>query len=555
MSAAAPPTVEYQSPSRYESELETARLRWLRKRFGRFCAVLLVLSAIWLPVSLSDLIDTDGFDVLSAWVDLGYLLVSASLVAAAWWYARRRLSDERRITRLAGTLVIVSGLLGLAYCRASVDLELREHGLRRAAAVAAGEDPRPPRADRLGPDGLALVGPERPVNRPSLKAVRTGLSVAAMLWAVFSTHFFACLFLPWRVREAMWPAAALLAGAAMVVSADVLLGRTAAVGVPVSAVTMPLAVLPGIGWCWWRYSRYRKSFRHVLEGRELRQLRHELDSARRIHESCLPPHREAGPLRFGFAYEPMSAIGGDLLYAHPRPGTPAADASNHQTLVVLDVTGHGVAAALTVNRLVGELERVFAERPGAGPCDVIAALNRYVYLTLATHDVYVTGLALRVDAGDDEQAWAVRFCSAGHPTAFVRRSGWSVEPLESTTTMLGVLPPEMFEADETSLCLAEGEALVTYTDGLAEARRDAGRGEMIGIAGVREMVGDLSREKDPQRWPEAMLRRLTAERDAPPEDDTLIAVIHRPVAERPAVASTAPADVEPRRVRPELALA
>ena len=107
-----------------------------------------------------------------------------------------------------------------------------------------------------------------------------------MFWSLFITHFIACLFLPWRVREAVRPALVLLGGAALLIAFDVALRRTSVWSVPVG-VRLPCrsAVLPGVGWCWWRYSRYRKTYRFVFEGRELRELRKELDGAKRIHES------------------------------------------------------------------------------------------------------------------------------------------------------------------------------------------------------------------------------------------------------------------------------
>ena len=201
------------------------------------------------------------------------------------------------------------------------------------------------------------------------RTVRTGIGLFGMFWSIFITHFIACLFLPWRVREAVRPALLLLAGAALLIAFDVTLQRTSIWSVPVGVLALPISVLPGVGWCWWRYSRYRRTYRFVFEGRELRELRKELDGAKRIHESSLPPIYPAGPLRLSYVYEPMSQIGGDLIFVHPKPpkkpyhfdrAARAAPLPRH-TMVLLDVTGHGVAAALTVNRLVGELERIFAE--------------------------------------------------------------------------------------------------------------------------------------------------------------------------------------------------
>ena len=91
--------------------------------------------------------------------------------------------------------------------------------------------------------------------------------------------------------------------------------------------------------------------------------------------------RDDGPVRLNYVYEPMRQIGGDLLFVHPPPDA-MRDGSGTFSAVILDVTGHGIAAALTVNRLVGELERLFSENAAASPGDVLRGLNRYVTVTL-----------------------------------------------------------------------------------------------------------------------------------------------------------------------------
>src|SRR5262249_4586108 len=146
-----------------------------------------------------------------------------------------------------------------------------------------------------------------------------------------------------------------------------------------AAVLPILAVAPGSAWCWWRDRRFRKNFRTTFESRSFRKLQHDLSDARRVHEALLPAARSHGPVRFHYIYEPMRQIGGDLLFVFPPSHLHEAEGVQSLSLVVLDVTGHGIAAALTVNRIVGELERLFIDDPDAPPGKALAALNRYVY--------------------------------------------------------------------------------------------------------------------------------------------------------------------------------
>ncbi|MEL7238065.1 MAG: PP2C family protein-serine/threonine phosphatase, partial [Planctomycetota bacterium] len=197
------------------------------------------------------------------------------------------------------------------------------------------------------------------------------------------------------------------------------------------------------------------------------------------------------------------------------------------TTVLLDVTGHGIAAALTVNRLVGELERSFAMNPAVTCDEIMAAVNSYAYYTLANHAIFVTGVASSIcDCGDG--TWELCFASAGHPTAFLRRASGQCETLESTTMMLGVLPPEVFDPASTICQFEAGDVLVIYTDGASEASRP--EGGMMGIEGVQRLVQNVGDDsEDPTNWPDRMIRHVARWRNAPPDDDTLIAVLYRPL--------------------------
>ena len=46
------------------------------------------------------------------------------------------------------------------------------------------------------------------------------------------------------------------------------------------------------------------------------------------------------------------------------------------------------------NRVIGEIERLFAEHPDAGPHEMLTALNRYVRLTMAKSAVYATAASI-----------------------------------------------------------------------------------------------------------------------------------------------------------------
>lgn len=329
-------------------------------------------------------------------------------------------------------------------------------------------------------------------------------------------HVIAASILPWTARDAIRPMALILALFAVLVLAE----AGSSWGGKILAIVWSLFfAAPGTLIAWMRHSRRLDSYRNRFFQRRYGELRRELVDARRIHEALFPAPVNSGPIRFAYQYEPMRQIGGDYLYAtRARQGEQA----DRLSVVILDVTGHGIPAALTVNRLHGELERVFAEHPDASPGHVLKLLNRYIHLTLADHSVYVTALCLRVDGARDH----LEYASGGHPPAFLRAVDGTIHELPSTSFVLGACADADFEPDPKSLRFGKGDVIIGYTDGAIEARDRSGR--MLGVKGFAKLVAFTT--PDPQLgWTGTLLKAVEQYRYGPPADDTLVIEIARPV--------------------------
>lgn len=332
------------------------------------------------------------------------------------------------------------------------------------------------------------------------------------LIGVLFTHILACAFLPWTVRQCLRPIVWLVA-----INALFLLGisdldpqRRVLV-----LLLSPLVGLPGAVVCAVRQLRRaeRSKFR-FLQSR-YGEVRKELMDARKVHEDLFPDPIETGPIRMQYRYEPMRQIGGDFLFA--RRGDEGS------VLVVLaDVTGHGIPAALTVNRLYGELERLTAERPWISPGELLEGLNRYAHLTLAPHSIYLTAFCARIDP----DAGRLTYASAGHPPAFLRTVDGRLEELGSTTIVLGAVPAGGFQAGEQEQAFAIGDSLVLYTDGAIECHRDDG--EMFGIDRVRALLASSDSFR-PGQWTSIIMEQVESFRDGPARDDTLVVEVYRPL--------------------------
>jgi len=200
-------------------------------------------------------------------------------------------------------------------------------------------------------------------------------------------------------------------------------------------------------------------------------LHKELDIARQIQASTLPREvpRLSG-LDIAARYVPMSAVAGDfydfLVLDEQRVG-----------LLVADVTGHGVPAALIASMLkvafAGQVEN--AEEPGR----VLAGLNRALCGKFEEH--FVTAVYVFLDLGKS----VMHYAGAGHPPLLlVSSSNGAARRVEENGLMLGLFPEAAYTSAE--LRLRPGDRCLLYTDGLFEAMNAAR--EEFGKARVGEFM-------------------------------------------------------------------
>jgi sigma-B regulation protein RsbU (phosphoserine phosphatase) len=473
--------------SRLDENFDAAWARSLRRRVLWYCSLKIVFSALCLTWAVAAIIEFDDIDH----VDTGSQAIKLLLFIAAWCYAWRQRRNRNAIFALAFWLYLIVGLMSLALSRYGPALEDLFGGDR---------------------DGQSSSAPKSGVKLCE-NALEFGSSVP---WEIFFHHLIFCLFLPWNFRQSMRPALVLLAAVTVISLLDVAAGKIGWHGL-LSPLKVMLALIPGSLWCWWRFRRSRNYFKLLYESSAYQELQSELDTARRIHEAQLPGMRTHGPVQLYYGYEPMQQVGGDLLFSHP----PADIQADKITAVLFDVTGHGVTAALFVNRLVGELERCCGENPDVCPNELVTALNTHVYCTLARHGMYVTAVAVQIDLKKN----LLTYANAGHPDALMIRTNAATERLASTTYMLGVMEPSVFTSDQVTTQFEKGDSIVLYTDGAFEAR-SAESGQQLGIHGLQSVLENASHSPCSE-WPRSLLLAVTAHRQSPPEDDTLIAVIRR----------------------------
>ncbi|MEQ8849591.1 SpoIIE family protein phosphatase [Botrimarina sp.] len=185
-------------------------------------------------------------------------------------------------------------------------------------------------------------------------------------------------------------------------------------------------------------------------------LQRDLELATRMQRALLPP----GPPTvngYGFFdyYESARQVGGDYYDYVNLPGGRFA-------VILGDVAGKGVAAAIVMAKLSSDVRFALATEPDLG-----AAVN-YVNRNFAAQgldDRFVTMIFTVVDPAKSE----VQLVNAGHMPPILRRRDGDAEEIYEEITGLPIGVVDDFQFESATLTLAPGESLTAYTDGFSEA--------------------------------------------------------------------------------------
>jgi len=214
----------------------------------------------------------------------------------------------------------------------------------------------------------------------------------------------------------------------------------------------------------------------------------ELAAARSVQELMIPHEKLATPgFEVDSIYSPANEVGGDFFHVQP--------AGDGGLLVVIgDVAGKGLKAAMNVSMLMGALRR----NPERSPAKILESLNR----VLAGSDSFTTCQAAWFGANGE-----LVIANAGHLPPYLN----SQEIALPGALPLGVLPDMKYE--EVSLYLHPGDRILLLSDGVVEARRPSG--EIFGF----DRVHNLSNQ--------TAFYVAEAARDFGQEDDITVLTVRR----------------------------
>jgi serine phosphatase RsbU (regulator of sigma subunit)/catechol 2,3-dioxygenase-like lactoylglutathione lyase family enzyme len=155
---------------------------------------------------------------------------------------------------------------------------------------------------------------------------------------------------------------------------------------------------------------------------------------------------------------------------------------DHFGLVVGDISGKGIAAALLMANLQANLRsRAIAFD---GPQHLLRAVNQTFFENTA-EGAYATLFF----AEYDDTAQSLRYVNCGHLPALLLRTDNKIEKLDSTNTVLGLF--NEWDCSSAEVRLLPGDVFVLYTDGITESFNAAGED-----FGESRLIGALRRHRE-----------------------------------------------------------
>ena len=207
-----------------------------------------------------------------------------------------------------------------------------------------------------------------------------------------------------------------------------------------------------------------------------KEITEELNQARYAQHFLLPQQMpQKGNIKIASKFEPMDEIGGDFFDV-------LEIAANKYGILVGDVTGHGILAALlsfmSAISFKNSATQYFSTR------ELIQVVNELLYGKM--HDYNFVAMFYAIYDADSGE---LTYTQAGTPPALLLRSDTqTVIPLETRSSLIGLFP--RLEATEKRIKLSTGDKLILYTDAITEIADS--EGNFLGVDGLTSLLKENS---------------------------------------------------------------
>lgn len=235
----------------------------------------------------------------------------------------------------------------------------------------------------------------------------------------------------------------------------------------------------------------------------------DLKLAEQVQQSLVPQPIISDRIELSVKYLPMIGVGGDYADLY-------YDGSRFVYLTIIDVTGHGITAALLVNRVCSELRKLVRE--GLNPNEILFSLNNFIFEIFYRAGMFLTMFSCRIDLEKN----ICQYSGSAHPSVILwQRRDNLFRQLPSQNTIIGFERRNINQFQQDQVPITSGDKLLLYTDGLIEIENV--NKKPLGVTGLMELI-TRSIHLSPAELPEAILIDLNNYMKKQVRDDIFLIV-------------------------------
>lgn len=195
-------------------------------------------------------------------------------------------------------------------------------------------------------------------------------------------------------------------------------------------------------------------------------MKRDLEIAREIQHWLVPERPPEVPgAEVAFTSRPANTVGGDYYDAFLLNGDGAPGSSERLMMVVADVAGKSVPAALLMATFQASLRSLTTS--SISLTDLVTGMNRYA----CAHSLGGRRFTTAIFAELDLASRTLRYISAGHNPPVILRASGQLDRLEVGNLPLGIVASREYASG--AVVLLPGDRLVIFTDGLVESMNSA----------------------------------------------------------------------------------
>lgn len=207
--------------------------------------------------------------------------------------------------------------------------------------------------------------------------------------------------------------------------------------------------------------------REIHEQQEL--IRKDLVLAEQVQKSLVPNPIQLPEIDVAVKYMPMIGVGGDFADIY-------YDGTENVYMTLIDVTGHGITAALLVNRICSEIRNLVREEKE--PASILYSVNNFILDAFEGMGMFLTMFSGVVNL----RKGSFTYAGSAHPAVIAWKSREnSFIRLDSQNIIIGYEKRAENKFTQDIIMLSSQDKIIMYTDGIIEA--EDGKGKQLGING------------------------------------------------------------------------